>query len=135
MDRRHAALALVLPFLALAPTVAYAGEGGEKKRAGGMNFVPVRTITGNVARADGRRGVFTVELGIDSVDPSIHERIVQYMPRLRDAFAASVQVFAASLRPDAVPNLDLLSQRLQAETDRVLGRRGARLLLGTCLVN
>jgi hypothetical protein len=29
----------------------------------------------------------------------------------------------------------VLSARLQADTDRVLGQRGARLLLGTVLLN
>jgi hypothetical protein len=134
MDRRKA-LALALPLLALVPAIAVAGEGGEKKKGGGTSYVPFRGLTANTLRANGQRGVFTVEVGIDATDLGVHERTLQLMPRLRDAYASSVGVFAAALRPDQVPNLDQLSQRLQADTDRVLGRRGARLLLGTCLVN
>ncbi len=129
--RRRLALIAALPLL-LAPAVALAGE---KKKGGGATFQQFPTLTANVARADGRRGVFTVEAGVDALDPALHERMMQFMPRLRAAFTASVGVFAASLRPGAVPDLDLLSRRLQADTDAVLGQKGARLLLGTCLVN
>ena len=119
---------------AFAPARAWAQEEGHKK-GDGATYVQVRTLTGNTVRADGRRGVFTAEAGIDAPDPGLHARMLSLMPPLRDAFATRVRVFAGALRPGQVPDLDLLEGQLQADTDRILGRRGARLLLGTCLVN
>lgn len=126
-----AALSLAAPLL-LAPAAALANE---KKKGGGATFRQFPTLTANVARADGRRGVFTVEAGVDSPDPAQFERVNQLFPRLRAAYTASVATFAAALRPGMLPDLDLLSRRLQADTDAVMGKKGARLLLGTCLVN
>ena len=129
--RRRLALLAALP-LVLAPVAALAGE---KKKGGGATFRQFPTLTANVARADGRRGVFTVEAGVDSPDPALFEVVNQNVPRLRAAYTSTVATFAAALRPGMLPDLDLLSRRLQADTDAVMGRRGARLLLGTCLVN
>jgi hypothetical protein len=56
------------------------------------------------------------------------------IPRLRDAFSVTMAAYGASLRPGVAPDLDALEARLQADTDRIVGRRGARILLGTTLV-
>ena len=56
------------------------------------------------------------------------------MPLLVDAYADTVRVFAGALRPGQVPDLDLLETHMQADTDRVIRVRGARVLFGTCLV-
>ena len=129
--RRRLALIAALPLL-MAPAVAHANE---KKKGGGATYRQFPTLTANVSRADGRRGVFTVEAGVDTPDPAMFERGNQMVPRLRAAYTSTVSTFAAALRPGMVPNLDLLSRQLQADTDAVMGKRGARLLLGTCLVN
>ena len=120
---------------ALVAVPAFASEGEGRKKEGGATFIPVRTMTANTVRADGRRGVFTVEAGIDAPDPNVNKSVIAHMPLLVDAYADTVRVFAGALRPAQVPDLDLLANRLQADTDRVLRMRGARLLLGTCLVN
>ena len=88
-----------------------------------------------IIRPDGQRGVLTVEAGIDTPDPALRARVMELIPRLRDAYNTSLQVFGANLRPGEAPDLDQLEARLQADTDRVVGRRGARILLGTTLVN
>jgi hypothetical protein len=129
--RRRLALIAALPLLAM-PALARASE---KKKGGGVTFIQFATLTANIVRADGRRGVFTVEAGVDAPDPAVHERALGLTPRLRDAYSSTLQTFAASLRPQQAPDLDLLSRRLQADTDRVLGRKGARLLLGSCILN
>jgi hypothetical protein len=115
----------------LAPSLAHAED--KKKPTG--TYLPMRTLTANITRADGRRGVFSAEAGLDVPDQALHDRAASLMPVLRDAFASSVAVFAGAMRPGQVPDLDRLDAMLQANTDRVLGRRGARVLLGTCLVN
>ncbi len=128
---RRRSLLIALP-LAAVPGLALAGE---KKKSGGTSFIQLNTMTANVARIDGRRGVFTVEAGLDVPDPVLRERANGLLPRIRAAFNDTLSVFAASMRPQTAPDLDLLSKKLQADTNRVLGRPGARLLLGSCLVN
>lgn len=118
----------VLPF-------AGAAKADDKKKAGGAGYLAFPALTGMIIRPDGQRGVLSVEAGIDTPDPALRSRVMELTPRLRDAYNTSLQVFGANLRPGEAPDLDQLEARLQADTDRIVGRRGARILLGTTLVN
>jgi len=120
--------------LSAAPTFALA-EGGEKKKGGGISYLQLETLTATAMHADGRRGVLTVEIGLDIPDAGLRERANLSRPRLRAAYVQRLQIYAAGLAPDAPPDPDYLSRALQQETDRVLGRAGAKVLLGAILVN
>jgi hypothetical protein len=135
--RRRLVLAAVLSFATLSALAPARAEeaGARSKRTGAATFVPMPTLTANTQRADGRRGVFSVESGVDVPDPALRERVTGLAPALIDAYATTVRVFAGALRPGQVPDLDALEARLQADTDRIVGRRGTRVLLGTCLVD
>ena len=134
MQRRH--LILLAGALALFPALAGAQEHGERKKGGGAAFIQIPTLTATIIRPDGRRGVMTVEAGIDVPDnDSLHSRAMESTPRLRAVYSELIRTYAAGLTSGAVPNLDYLSRELQRQTDAVLGRPGARLLLGTVLVN
>jgi hypothetical protein len=134
MDRR-VVLRLALLVAAL-PAAALAGEGGEKKkRAGGASYLMVDTLVGTTNKGGGRRGVLTVECGVDVPDDRLRERVQQSMPRLRAAYAQTVMIYAAGLPVGAPPNADFLSITLQRNTDTVIGQKGAHLLLGPILVN
>ena len=130
---RRQILALIIAAAAAGPALANGGE--EKKKGGGASFIQIPTLTATVIRADGRRGVLTVETGIDVPDNSLHGRAEQSQPRLRAAYNQILQTYAAGLSPGSVPNADYLSRELQRQTDMVLGKKGARLLLGTILMN
>jgi hypothetical protein len=117
----------VLPF-------AGAAQAGDKKKPGGAGYLSLSTLTAMILRPTGQRGVLTVEMGIDTPDPALLPRVMELLPRLRDAYTATMQVFGANLHPGTAPDLDQLEAMLQADTDRVVGRRGARILLGTALV-
>jgi hypothetical protein len=130
MDRR-----LLIAVLALAPGAALAAEPAEKKKGGGLDYIQIPTLTATITHADGRRGVLTVETGVDVPDKKLHELADASTPRLRAAYAGVVMTYGASLSPGSVPNADYLSRELQRQTDLILGRPGARLLLGTILVN
>ena len=133
MDRR--ALFSLAPaavgLLALAAAPARASEGGA---ASTNSYVRMATVTATTVRPDGRRGVMTVETGIDVPDAALRARAEQDAPRLRAAYNAVVQRTASALLPGAVPDIDRLSRELQAATRATLGRRGATLLLGTVMV-
>jgi hypothetical protein len=128
--RRVLALALAA---AVMPLAARAAE--EKKKGGGLSYIQLGALTATIVRADGRRGVLTVETGIDVPDEKLHARADSLQPRLRAAFVQTLQIYGAGLPPNTAPNLDYLSRELQRETDLVLGKPGGKLLLGTVMVN
>lgn len=98
------------------------------------SYLRLPTITANVIRPGGRRGVMTVETGIDTADAALRTRVAQSAPRLRAAYAAVVQQAAAALLPGAPPDVERLVAQLQAATNATMGRAGARLLIGTVMV-
>ena len=130
MDRRG----LLVALLALTPAFAAAQENRHKK-GGGASYIQLETLTATILRPDGRRGVMTVEVGVDVPDPALHARAAQSTPRLLAAYSEVVRAYAAGLPLDVAPNADYLALQLQRQTDQVLGRPGARLLLGSVLVN
>lgn len=129
MTRR---LALVAA-LALLPAVASANE--EKKKGGGATFLQIKAIVATIIHRDGGRGVITVECGLDIPDERLRTLASVSQPRLRAAYAGWVQAYASGLPAAGVPDADYISRELQRLTDMTLGRKGAKLLLGTILVN
>lgn len=124
MDRRA--------LLGLKETARKTGGGGGG--APQASYMRLPTITANVIRSGGRRGVMTVETGLDTPDAALRTRVAQSSPRLRAAYASVVQQAANGLLPGAPPDVERLVAQLQAATDRTLGRAGARLLIGTVMV-
>jgi hypothetical protein len=131
--RRRVFLALLA--LAAAPGLAHAGEGGDKKKAGGDSYIPIEMVTAYMPKPSGRRGVMTVDCGIDIPDGKLRERAQLLLPRIRAAFVQSVQIYAGGLPYGTPPNTDYLARTLQRSTDQILGRPGARVLLGAVIVN
>ncbi|MDO9586625.1 MAG: Tat pathway signal protein [Brevundimonas sp.] len=108
--------------------------GGGGAAAPQASYLRLPTITANVMRPGGRRGVMTVETGIDTPDAALRTRVAQSAPRLRAAYAAVVQQSASALLPGSPPDVERLVAQLQAATNTVMGRAGARLLIGTVMV-
>lgn len=136
MIRRRFLLAAALA-PAIAPGVAAASSSlkDEKKKGGGLNFIQIQTLTATIERQGGQRGVITVETGIDVPDSKLHARAEQSLPRLRSAYLSFLQVYVAGLSRGAPVNADYLAVALQRQTDTVLGKPGAKLLLGSILMN
>ena len=120
--------------LALAPAFGFAQESKHKK-GGGASYIQLDTITATILRPNGSRGVMTVEVGVDVPDAALHARAAQSTPLLLAAYSELVRAYAAGLPFEALPNADYLSLQLQRQTDLVLARPGARLLLGGILVH
>lgn len=129
MERR-ALLGLAVVATA-ASTSARASSGGAAASASTYFALPV--VTASILQANGRRGVLTIETGVDVPDATLRTRAQQSAPRLRAAYNTAAQRFANGLRPGVVPDIDQLSAALQAATNATLGRPGARLLLGTVM--
>ena len=134
---RRALLIPVLSLLAaasLAAPPAFAGHGKEEGKAPESYFA-LQTITATTIRRDGRRGVMTLETGIEALDPKVMERARQSEPRLRAAFAQVLMTYTAGMPRGAAPNLDYLGAQMQEAADKVVGRKGAKVLLGSAMVN
>ena len=135
MDRR--ALLGLASFGAAAVTAAAAspaaasGGGGSSS---GSSYMGLPTVTGNVRRPGGARGIMTVEVGVDTPDAALRTRGAQSPPRLRAAYPQVDQHQAAILLPGAAPDIERLVTALQGATNTVIGRPGARLLIGTVMV-
>lgn len=130
MERR-ALLGLAVAATAAASTSARASSEGAAASASTYFALPV--VTASILQATGRRGVLTIETGVDVPDAALRTRAQQSAPRLRAAYNNAAQRFANGLRPGVVPDIDQLSAQLQAATNATLGRPGARLLLGTVM--
>jgi hypothetical protein len=130
MDRRH-----LLALAALAAAVPVAASAAEKKKTGGDTYLPMNTLLGTMIRASGSRGVLSVDCGLDVQDPVLHKLADQNLPRLRAAYVQTVQSYAAGLASGALPNADYIAQTLQRQTDTILGRPGAKVLLGAIIAN
>ena len=133
MDRRAllGLAAVVTP--ALVPAVAKASPPSGGGSASADSYFRLPIVTASILHASGRRGVLSIETGLDVPDAALRTRAEQSAPRLRAAFSTVAQRFANGLRPGVVPDIDQLSAALQAATNATLGRPGARLLLGTVM--
>ena len=132
MDRR---LLIAAAIVAVLPVTAQAAGGGTKKTSGSNNYVQMEPLLGTTLRGSGRRGVLAVDCGLDVPDPVLRTLAQQSVPRLRAAYAQTIQSYAAGLGPRSLPNADYIAITLQRQTDAILGRRGARVLLGGIVAN
>lgn len=133
--RQFCALMIALAASATPLAASAAASTEEKKKGGGITYIQFHTLTATVFRADGRRGVLTVEAGIDVADQALRDRANISQPRLRAAYVQFLETYAGSLAPGAPPDADYVARSLQQQTNNVLGRPGAKLLIGTILIN
>jgi hypothetical protein len=129
---RHSLISALI-FLALATPLAAHAAGKDDKKDKTL-YIQLQTISASMQRSGGRRGILTVEVGIDAPDMALRDRIELLQPVLTDAFVSALQPYALGVPPQSPPSADYISMSLQHETDRVLGRRGAKLLLGSILI-
>lgn len=117
--------------LGLVPAVSLAAEKSGDKG----DYVSIDTLTATVLAGNGRREVMTVQSGVDVPDPALRDYVQKDTPRLRDAYAQELQLYAGALPSGSPPDADYIVRRLQGATDRVLGKHGARFLIGGIMVN
>ena len=135
MDRRHLILALSLAPMLVTAGAATAGPKADSKEGGGAGGqLRMALVTATVLRRSGRRGIMSVESTLDIADGDLLERAKLSQPRLNAGFNEAIQIEANRLVASAAPDLDAITRTLQRTTDRILGRAGAKVLLGTVMV-
>jgi len=126
---------LLVSLLALAVVAPSAKAADDKKTPSASTYVAFKALTGAVKKPNGRRGVMSVECGLDVPDAGLRARAEASQPRLRAAYLQTVLAYASGLPYGAPPNTDFLARTMQRQTDQILGKPGARLLLGSVLIH
>jgi flagellar basal body-associated protein FliL len=133
----RSAVVLALVLLAAVPVLpARADDDGDKTKAPkhkvtqSTSYLEIDPIYTTIL-SDGRPvGLLMIGVGLDVPDAKLRAEADHAMPVLRDAFVRNLFQFSTTaVRPWAQPDVTVIADRLQAVTDRALGRKGARLLL------
>ena len=132
----------VLAVISLALVLALPAHADDGDNGGGNSKAPKHKLTqadsylmidpiySAVMDSDRPVGMLMIGVGIDIPDAKLRGEALHAMPVLRDAFVRSLMSFSTTfVRPDRQPDVTAIADRLQHATDRVLGRKGARLLL------
>jgi flagellar basal body-associated protein FliL len=130
---RQLGLLFVLTF-ALSATAANpaekAAEGGGHKATSSESFIAFDPFYSTVLDGERARGLLMVEMGIDVPDEKLRERINLARPALRDAYVRSLSAYATTaVRLYRQPSLEDITNRMQAVTDQMLGKKGAAKVL------
>ncbi len=139
MNRRILLSALfAVPLLAAVSSAhagGHGGGGGEKKKGGGPGFTQFPMINVFTSANGARHGSLSLDMGLYSSDAKMVDRIKLYMPRLRDAYISRLQGYASNLSSSTMVDADYVETQLQTATDTVLGQKGAKVLIGSILLN
>jgi flagellar basal body-associated protein FliL len=95
-----------------------------------VSYVMVDPIYASILDGALPRGLLLVEISLDVPDEGLRAQVNRSLPLLRDAYVRNMLVYAANaVRPWKQPSVEDIATRLQATTDQVMGREGARVLM------
>jgi flagellar basal body-associated protein FliL len=125
----------VLAVLSAAPAAMAKSEAKEEGVESSSSLIEIEPLTINVFRSNYSRGKVEVIINLDVPNPALRDRVVESIPRLRAAYVQTLTGHMYDLPPRTPPNIDALAAALQRSTDKVIGRPGAKVLLGSVVVN
>ncbi|MEI9990489.1 MAG: hypothetical protein WDM86_10650 [Rhizomicrobium sp.] len=132
---RSAPLAALLLSVALLGAPARADDDGDGKApkhkvTQADSYLMVDPLYLPIFEGDRPVGMLMIGVGIDILDPRLRAEAERAMPILRDGFVRNLMNFSTtSVRTWRQPDVGMIADRLQGVTDRVLRRKGAKLLL------
>jgi len=118
-----------LPLAALGAEEAGDKKSSEHKLTQSVSYLPLDPIYTTIVDDNRAQGMLMVGVGLDVPDEGLREIASRSIPVLRDAYVRNLMAFTATARTDAQPDVTQLATRLQAVTDRALGKKGAKILL------
>lgn len=138
--RKTLLLSILLAAVLAGPVFASGGgEGGEKpeKRKAAVHkitqsesYLMVDPLYATILEGNRPLGLLMVGIGIDVPDAELRERVERDLPQLRDGYVRSLMTFSATyVRSWRQPDVAAIADRLQTVTDRILRKKGARVLL------
>ena len=121
---------------ALAVLAAVPARADDDKKAAvhkvtqSKSYLMIDPIYATIVSNDHPAGLLMIGIGIDVPDETLRAEADHAMPVLRDAYVRNMMAFAATqVRTWRQPDVAAIADRLQAVTDRALGRKGAHVLL------
>ncbi len=129
-----ARLALALLLACAVPAISGANEAPKAPATTGR-YLTFPGVTASIFRTSQRRGVLAMDASLNIPDAALRTRATSLNPRLRAAYAQSLMVYAAGVPPGRPLDPSYLSHEMQRQTDLVLGKSGAKFLIGSLLVN
>ena len=140
MRHRLALLCLVaamIPLCSGSPAAwgADSNAPAQRKTTQSESYIMIEPMYASILDGIKPRGLLLVEIGLDVPDAKLRDRVTQNLPALRDAYVRSLLTYAATaVRPWRQPNVEDIANRMQAITNRVVGREGARVLMAQTAV-
>jgi flagellar basal body-associated protein FliL len=123
-----AALGAGLP--ARAEDAPKAQKAPEHKTTQSTSYIEIDPIYTTIVADNRPAGILMVGAGLDVPDAKLRDDVNRSLPVLRDAYIRNLMTFTANVvRTDAQPDVVMIADRLQAVTDRALGKKGAKVLL------
>jgi flagellar basal body-associated protein FliL len=123
-----AALALNLP--ARGEDAPKAQKAPEHKTTQSTSYIEIDPIYTTIVTDNRAQGMLMVGAGLDVPDDHLRDEVTRSLPVLRDAYVRNLMTFTANVvRTDTQPDVGMIADRLQAVTDRALGKKGAKVLL------
>jgi flagellar basal body-associated protein FliL len=123
-----AALGASLP--ARAEDAPKAQKAPEHKTTQSKSYIEIDPIYTTIVADNRPAGMLMVGAGLDVPDDKLRDDVNRSLPVLRDAYIRNLMTFTANVvRTDAQPDVGMIADRLQAVTDRALGKKGAKVLL------
>jgi flagellar basal body-associated protein FliL len=124
-----ACLPLLLALPAMADDAAPPAKA-EHKLTEAKSYLEIDPFYTTIIDDNRPAGMLMVGIGLDVPDDALRAVVTRSMPVLRDAYLRNLAAFTATnVRSTAQPDVGVLAGRLQAVTDRALGKKGARILL------
>ena len=129
------------PALALSSHAAGGGGTETKDKAaaritGSDKYFAVTNLNAPLVGEYGFDSLMAVDVGVEIEDNKTRERAMKQMPRIRDSLRRSVRAYVSmSYEYGTVPDLEMLSRRLQRSADDLFGEGVADVTISAVLVH
>jgi hypothetical protein len=121
---------VLLALAALAPARADEDTRPQHRITQSDSYTMLEPMYATIVENGSPRGLAMVAIGLDIPNAELRGEAARIMPVLRDAYVRNLVSFsAAAIRPWQQPDVTIIARRLQGVTDRVLQKKGARVLL------
>jgi flagellar basal body-associated protein FliL len=136
--RPPAPLVVLATLLALVPAwgparaedAPKAQKAPEHKTTQSKSYIEIDPIYTTIVADNRPAGMLMVGTGLDVPNDALRDEVNRSLPVLRDAYIRNLMTFTANVvRTDAQPDVAVIADRLQAVTNRALGKKGAKVLL------
>ena len=98
------------------------------------SYVPLPTLSAGVLQRTSYRGTLVIDMGLDIPDADLRRRARANAPRLQDGLRTALSLYANTYYRDrTAPEPAVITRLLQQSVDRVLGARGAQILLANII--